>query len=136
MIELERASRCAPRYCSSPPTEAALCDFGLAVDPFWDRTGYSLHLSDLKEPEMVSIPTEGLSLAFRMDSPDVADDERPVHPVRLVKPSAIGKYEVTFEEQEAYARHRGAAIPADEGWGRGKRPVINVSWHDASDHAR
>jgi formylglycine-generating enzyme required for sulfatase activity len=25
-------------------------------------------------------------------------------------------------------------LPSDEGWGRGRRPVINVSWHDANTY--
>jgi formylglycine-generating enzyme required for sulfatase activity len=56
--------------------------------------------------------------------------------VQLVEPFAIGKYEVTFEEYAIYARQTGAEIPADEGWGRGIRPVINVAWEDARDYAR
>lgn len=37
----------------------------------------------------------------------------------------IGKYEVSFEEYEQFA------TVDDSGWGKGTRPVINVSWYDA-----
>jgi hypothetical protein len=46
---------------------------------------------------------------------------------------AIGKYTVTFKEWDACvaAGGCGAYQPSDNGWGRGNRPVINVSWEDA-----
>ncbi len=43
----------------------------------------------------------------------------------------IGRYEVTFDEYDLFARLDGRRMPNDQGWGRGRRPVINVSWHDA-----
>ena len=51
---------------------------------------------------------------------------------------AVGVYEVTFAEWDACASGRGCSgyRPSDEGWGRGKRPVINVSWHDAQAYVR
>jgi formylglycine-generating enzyme required for sulfatase activity len=42
---------------------------------------------------------------------------------------------VTFEEYDRFARATGRRLPHDETWGRGKRPVINVSWHDAQAYA-
>jgi formylglycine-generating enzyme required for sulfatase activity len=43
----------------------------------------------------------------------------------------MGKYEVTFAEYDAFCKATGRQKPDDEGWGRGNRPVINVSWQDA-----
>ncbi|XOV89334.1 MAG: SUMF1/EgtB/PvdO family nonheme iron enzyme [Pseudomonadota bacterium] len=57
-------------------------------------------------------------------------DEKPVHEV-TVPAFAMGKYEVTFDEYDAFAKDTDRALPEDEGWGRGTRPVINVSWNDA-----
>jgi hypothetical protein len=47
---------------------------------------------------------------------------------------AIGKYAVTFDEWDACvaAGHCNGYRPSDEGWGRGRRPVIFVSWRDAN----
>ncbi len=55
----------------------------------------------------------------------------PQHRV-TVKPFAIGKYEVTFDEWDACVKAGGCNgyRPEDPGWGRGNRPVINVSWND------
>jgi len=44
---------------------------------------------------------------------------------------AISKYDVTFDEYDVYCQAMGAAKPDDNGWGRGSRPVINVSWENA-----
>jgi len=54
----------------------------------------------------------------------------PRHEV-AIRPFSIGKYEITFAQYDAFARATGRALPADEGWGRGQRPVIHVSWADA-----
>ncbi|MFO7820079.1 MAG: SUMF1/EgtB/PvdO family nonheme iron enzyme [Halanaerobacter sp.] len=43
----------------------------------------------------------------------------------------ISKYEVTFEKYLAYCKDTDSSIPDDEGWGRKKRPVTNISWYDA-----
>lgn len=46
---------------------------------------------------------------------------------------AMGKFEVTFAQWDACAVEGGCKHkPHDEAWGRGRRPVINVSWHDAT----
>ncbi len=52
------------------------------------------------------------------------------------KPYAMGRYEVTFEEYDAYARLTGRRVPTDHDWGREKRPVINVSWEDGVAYAK
>ena len=80
-------------------------------------------------PEMVVIPGG----RFRMgcvSGRDCQDDERPVHEVR-VESFEISKYEVTFEEYDRFTAATGRKRADDEGWGRGRRPVINVSWRDA-----
>jgi formylglycine-generating enzyme required for sulfatase activity/tRNA A-37 threonylcarbamoyl transferase component Bud32 len=47
----------------------------------------------------------------------------------------MSKYEVTFAQYDAFCDATGRSKPSDEGWGRGKRPVINVSWQDAKAYA-
>ena len=50
----------------------------------------------------------------------------------------MGVYEVTFAEWDACVEAGGCGgyRPEDEGWGRGSRPVINVSWEDAREYVR
>ena len=63
--------------------------------------------------------------------------EGPQRYVTIAAPFAVGVYEVTFEEWDACARGGGCGglIPDHEGWGRGRRPVINVSWEEARGYA-
>src|SRR5262249_20788523 len=55
------------------------------------------------------------------------------HMVSFKKPFAVGRFAATFDEWDACVadgecnKYR----PADGGGGRGRRPVINVSWNDA-----
>lgn len=74
-------------------------------------------------PEMVVVPAG----SFTMGSNDYSD-ERPPHRVEIKTPFAVSRFAVTFSEWDAANLHR----PSDEGWGRGRRPVVNVSWEDAN----
>ena len=84
-------------------------------------------------PEMVRIK-EG---CYQMGSPEIEpnrDWDEHWHPV-CVDSFAMGQYEVTFEQYDAFAAATGKSLPADHGWGRGKRPVMNVDWYDALAYA-
>ena len=74
---------------------------------------------------------------FLMGSSGISQqfDERPQHEVQLA-PFAIAAQEISFNEYDAFARATGRRLPDDMGWGRGDRPVINVSWQDARDYAQ
>jgi formylglycine-generating enzyme required for sulfatase activity len=56
--------------------------------------------------------------------------ENPVHEV-VLSDYYLARTAVTFEEYDLYCANTGVEKPYDRGWGRGKRPVINVSWFDA-----
>jgi formylglycine-generating enzyme required for sulfatase activity len=86
-------------------------------------------------PEMVVVPAG----SFLMGSPETeagrAPTEGPQHRVTVSRPFAAGRYEVTFDEWDACVAAGGCVRHArDEGWGRGRRPVINVSWNDAQEY--
>jgi formylglycine-generating enzyme required for sulfatase activity len=57
-------------------------------------------------------------------------DEQPVHTVYL-DAYRISRYEVTIEQYDIFCDDTGRNKPDDNGWGRGTRPVINVTWEDA-----
>ncbi len=81
-------------------------------------------------PEMVVIP----SGSFRMgcvSGQDCHAEAFLVHDVTIPQAFAVSKYEVTFED---YDRFTYPNRVDDEGWGRGRRPVINVSWDDAQEY--
>ena len=88
-------------------------------------------------PEMLVVPSGN----FMMGSKDGKYDERPVHRVTIARAFAVGKYEVTWDEWDACVSDGGCDnVPVtkaggDNGWGKGPRPVIKVSWHDAQAFA-
>jgi|GEM_PF-6229671 formylglycine-generating enzyme required for sulfatase activity len=47
----------------------------------------------------------------------------------------IGKYEVSFEEYDKFARANKKKLPSDNGWGRGKMPVTNITYDEAVAYA-
>ena len=61
--------------------------------------------------------------------------EGPQYRVSFAQAFAMGRDPVTFDEYDRFAQVADKALPDDEGWGRGNRPVINVSWHDAKTYA-
>jgi len=61
---------------------------------------------------------------------DGDSDEKNPQTVKL-KPFAIGVYEVSFDEYDKFSLSARHELPEDEGWGRSRRPVINVSWNSA-----
>jgi len=93
-------------------------------------------LNTFIEPEMVRIPPG----KFLMGSPENEegrwDAEGPQREVAISYAFEIGKYEVTFDEYDAFAKDDKRELPDDRGWGRGKRPVINVTWNDAQDYVQ
>lgn len=87
-------------------------------------------------PLMVVVPA-GI---YGMGAPPVDQgrpyDEGELRPVTIDKPFAVGKFELTFDEWDACARDGQCSAAQDEDWGRGKRPVINVSWTDADRYTK
>jgi len=60
-------------------------------------------------------------------------NEGPQQPVDFRMPLAVSRSEVSFEEYLACIAEGGCTPdrPGDYGWGYGKQPAMNVSWHDA-----
>ena len=68
---------------------------------------------------------------------EIQKNETPQHEVRIETPFAVSRYPVTFEEWDFAAEHGCDGFhPHDQGWGRGRHPVINVSWNDAQMYLR
>ncbi len=89
--------------------------------------------NDSQDYEMVLIPAGSFKMGDIQGGG--SSDEKPVHRVS-VSAFAIGKYEVTFAEYDKFVQATGRNKPKDRGWGRGNRPVINVSWDDAVAYAK
>ncbi len=76
-----------------------------------------------------NISSGEFKMGDNFDDDNFLDDE-PVHTVYLDSYS-IAKHEMTFELYDKYCDVTGKTRLGDEGWGRGTRPVINVSWDEA-----
>ena len=89
-------------------------------------------------PQLVVVPLG----SFMMGSPDSEwgrfNNEGPQRRVTIAEPFAVSVYEVTFGEWDACVNEGGCNgyQPHGEGWGRGGRPVINVSWDDARAYVK
>jgi formylglycine-generating enzyme required for sulfatase activity len=94
--------------------------------------------TDFKEcdkgcPVMTLIPAGKFMMGSPENESDGRTSERPQHEVTIARPFAASKFKVIFEEWDACAA--AAACPqAADGWGRGRMPVINVSWRDAKQY--
>jgi formylglycine-generating enzyme required for sulfatase activity len=87
-------------------------------------------------PEMVVVPAGKFMMGSPSSEPGHDENEAPLHAVTFAKPFAIGKYEVTFDEWDACVAAKACAAVPDDGWGRGRRPVIYVNFEMAAGYAR
>lgn len=83
--------------------------------------------NQLPLPEMVEIYSD----QFLMGDPN-SDAAKTV---TLENSFLIGRYEITFNEYDFFALATNRALPDDMNWGRGERPVVNISWDDAIAYA-
>jgi formylglycine-generating enzyme required for sulfatase activity len=86
-------------------------------------------------PEMVVVPAGIFTMGSPANEPQRNNGEAQVR-ITISAPFAAGKYAVTFDEWDACVADSGCNgyKPGDEGWGRGKHPVIYVNWDDANSY--
>lgn len=84
-------------------------------------------------PTMVRLPAGTFLMGARSSLP--YPEEQPQHQVSLNNFS-ISKYEITFADYDRFARAANQNLPSDNNWGRSNRPVINVTWEDASEYTK
>lgn len=94
------------------------------------------------EPQMKKLPAGTFTMGCKngRDNVEGADkcegtDEYPPYQIS-VNSFWIGVYEVTFDEWDMCVKDGVCPEAQDEGWGRGNRPVINVSWNDTQTYIR
>ena len=87
-------------------------------------------------PELVVIAAGEFTMGSPVSEPERDSDEGPQRRVKVASFLAA-RYEVTFEQWDACVAAGGCSHkPEDRGWGRGQRPVINVSWEDAQQYVK
>jgi formylglycine-generating enzyme required for sulfatase activity len=129
------------RPATSPATSGSRNEVASAAAPASasrdadaDMADFAVFRDALSAPEMVVLPAG----EFLMGSPEGEEgrypNEGPQHRVAFGRRFAIGKYPVTFDEYDRFCEATGRGKPSDEGWDRGRWPVINVSRQDARDY--
>jgi len=82
-------------------------------------------------PQMVVLPPGSIMIGSREEEAGHTTEEEPRHTVEINYPIAVARFETTFAEWDACVADGACThVPRDSGWGRGRRPVINVSWDD------
>lgn len=87
---------------------------------------------------MAVIPPGSFTLGSPSSERTVNSNEGPPRKVTISRAFAVGIYDVTFDQWFECISGGGCNgyWPQDEGWGRGKRPVINVNREDALGYVR
>ena len=85
---------------------------------------------------MVVVPAGSFTMGSPANEKERWHNEGPQHSVRIGQAFAVGRFAVTFDEWDACVADGGCEgyRPDDRGWGRGRRPVIYVSWEDAKTY--
>lgn len=86
-------------------------------------------------PEMVVVPAGRFVMGSPRSEAGRDETEGPPRLVTLSAPLAVGRFEVTFAEWDACVADGACPAAKDEGWGRGQRPVINISHPQAKTYA-
>jgi formylglycine-generating enzyme required for sulfatase activity len=84
-------------------------------------------------PEMVVVPAGSFTMGSPGGEAARGVEEGPQHTVTFAHPFAVGRFAVMFAQWDACVAGGGCNgyKPDDAGWGRGRMPVILVSWDDA-----
>ncbi|MEE9271856.1 MAG: SUMF1/EgtB/PvdO family nonheme iron enzyme [Robiginitomaculum sp.] len=123
------------QYLNSFPQGAYVAQAIAALDKLKPRPGKTF--KDCADcPVMVSLPAGNTNLGAAQDDQLARSSEKPARPVIFTNLYAIGVNEITFKEWDACVSAGSCKTkPNDNGWGRGNRPVINISWDDARGYA-
>jgi len=130
---LQDYSRQEPRAEASSPASPAEDNYRQASStaPLGPQAGETMRDCD-QCPEMIVIGGGLFSMGSPASEAGRGRDEGPQREV-AISPFAIGKYEITFAQWDACLAGGGCNgySPPDRGWGRGDRPVTDISWDDA-----
>ncbi len=121
------AAACRPKVSPDPLASSPTPTFSPSATPAPSPTITPTSRPEIPLPDMTRV--EGSR--YLMGSEGGDSDESPVHEV-LLDSFWIGTYPVTFQEYDLYCQLMKKAPPPDESWGRGKRPVIHITWNAAA----
>lgn len=90
------------------------------------KINYKEHGSYI-EPALVYIKAGSFTMGGVLGS---QRDEQPTLKVTIQNDFYIGQYEVTFAEFDKFCEDMNITKPDDNEWGRGQRPVMNITWEE------
>jgi len=129
------------RHATSSATSGSRNEVAAAAAPasaIWEADAERSDLAVFRDasfaPELVVLPAGEFLMGSSDKEEGGYEEERPQHRVTIVGRFAIGRYPVTFDEYDRFCEAGGQKKPGDQGWGRGRQPVINVSWQDAQGY--
>jgi formylglycine-generating enzyme required for sulfatase activity len=122
------------RYLQSFPAGRHAASAQSAIESLTLRSGKTFR--DCPDcPMMVVIPAGAFWQGSAESSPLAVSLEKPRHRVTIAEPFAVSVFEITMAQWDACVADSGCDTrPQDNGWGRGNRPVIMVSWNDAMQY--
>jgi formylglycine-generating enzyme required for sulfatase activity len=85
-------------------------------------------------PEMIVIPAGEFTMGSPAREQGRYGNEGPQHKVTIGKSFAVSKFDVTFSDWDACVMVGGCVTVFDSGYGRGTKPVINVTWGEAHQY--
>jgi len=115
-------------------TYPSLFQRGAAIAEGWAKGESTLHADEtVGNPNMVFVKGGTFVMGCTEKQQGCDPTHTPTDTLTL-SDFSISRYELSFREYDAYCEATGRDKPEDEGWGRGERPVINVSWYDAIEY--
>lgn len=151
--DAENARRKAALEQARRQSPSALEDHGISGSAISDRNGRARVLQDPPPrggaalrpgesfrdcpecPEMVVVPAGRFLMGSPQEEQGRTEAEGPQHEVVIKDAFAVAKYEARFDEWELCVGNGACRAVEDFSWGRGARPVINVSHDDAKAYA-
>ncbi len=115
---------------------AQMTDGGPGESPEAGRASNAAIWDAPEAPPMMVIPAGSFVMGSPAGERGRKPAEGPQHRVEIARAFALSRDLVTFDEWDACAADGGCRqyFPADQHWGRGDHPVINVDWNDAQNY--
>jgi hypothetical protein len=103
-----------------------ICVATYCVTVLWSAPASTIEAPCPMCPAMVMAPAGSFTMGSPTSEPERTNGQIQVS-VTIARPFAVGKFAVTFDEWDACVADGGCKgyRPDDQGWGRGRRPVIN-----------
>lgn len=132
------ATNAAPARAQTDAQRIRYAEATLPAPHIGSENRYKVLKKSPSHMNMVTIQPGRFDLGSPLFEPKRRQNEGPVQSVYIGYTFEVGKYEITFREWDKCVADGGCNghKPDDGGWGRGNRPVINISWQDTQNYLR